>query len=123
MAVQASLDYRLNTNSPAGIGIAQTNQSRWTPGAGTGGKRETVSLTGSAFTALSPPSGSKLLVIVLGAAVSLTLKGITGDSASITLTPATNPLGLDAMIPLGATPVIGILNGVVTAQTVECIWL
>ncbi len=123
MSVIATLDYRLHTVSPNGLGIAQTNKVNFVPGAGTTGKRETVVLTGSAFTALAPPSGSKLLILILGSAVSLTLKGLTGDSSSITIAPATNPPGFDLHLPLGASPVLGILNGSASIQTVEAIWI
>ncbi len=123
MSVLATLDYRLQTLSPAGLGLGQTNVSRFSPGAGVAGKRETVSLAGSAFTALSPPSGSKAVILILGAAVSLTLKGVTGDGTGIALTPATNPTGMDAIIPLGASPSVGILNGSASVQTIEALWL
>lgn len=122
MSVIATLDYRLHTLSPQGLGIAQTGRVSFAPGAGTGGKRETVTLTASSFNALTVPSGAKVLIIILGSATSLTLKGITGDTG-ITLAPASNPTGIDAIIPLGATPSIGILNGLASNQNVELCWL
>lgn len=88
------------------------------------GKREDVSLTGSAFVALSPPVGSKMVAIVLPAtAVSLTIKGVTGDGTGIAITPASNFLGLPILLPLGASPSIGILNGSATAVVATLIWL
>ena len=83
-------------------------------------KREVVSLTGSAFTALSPPSGAKAVVIFCGSTASLTLKGITGDGG-ITTTPS-SPIGLPLVMPLGSSPGIGFLNSGSTA-TVEVWWL
>ena len=81
-----------------------------------------MTLNANSFNALSPPSGSKALIILLGTATSLTLKGITSDTG-VALTPASGPLGIDVIIPLGTSPSIGILNGLGSAQTVECIWL
>ena len=66
---------------------------------GNTGKRETVALT-AAFTALSPPTGAAVVVIrVISGAVTLTLKGPTGDtgivlqSAALTTPPIVLPLG------------------------------
>lgn len=75
-------------------------------------KREVVSFTGtSTFTALSPPTGSKLCVIFLpNTATSCTLKGVTGDGTGVTVVPASNATGLPLVISLGATPSIGLLN-------------
>jgi hypothetical protein len=123
MSVIATLDYRLQTLSPQGLGLAQTNQSRWAPGAGVGGVRETITLAASVFTAISVPTGSKAIIIILGSATSLTLKGATGDATGIALCPATNPTGLDLIMPLGASPSIGILNGLASPQNIEVILL
>src|SRR5438132_4160768 len=86
-------------------------------------KEEVVSLTGSAFTALSPPASSKAVLIMPGTATSLTLKGITGDSSSITIAPATNPIRGDMLLYLGASPVLGVLNGNASAQNLTLLWL
>jgi hypothetical protein len=107
--------------SPAGLGLAQTNQSRWSPGAGLAGKRETITLTASVFTALSPPTGAKLLMLILGSATSLSLKSVTGD-AGIPIAPSSNPTGIDLIMPLGASPNVGILNGLASDQQIEAIW-
>ena len=123
MSVLATLDYRLQTLSPAGVGIAATNTSRWSPGAGLGGVRETVTLTASVFTALTVPTGAKAVVLILGSSTSLTLKGVTGDGTGIAITPPSNPTGLDAILPLGASPSIGILNGLASDQSIEVVWL
>lgn len=91
-------------------------------GAGTNGKRETVSLTGSStFTALTVPSGAKAVLILVGTNASLTLKGVTGDTG-IALTPSSNAAGYPVLLPLGTSPSIGILNAGTTAS-VEVIWL
>lgn len=85
-------------------------------------KQEVVSLTGSAFTALSPPSGAKAVILETGTTPSLILKGVTGDSASITLTPSSNVLGGDHFLWLGTSPVLGLLNNGSTAS-ITVIWL
>lgn len=84
---------------------------------------ETVSLTGSAFTALTPPTGTKGVVIILGTATSLTLKGATGDTTGIKIAPASNPVNIPFCTPLGASPSLGILNGESSAQSVKVVWL
>lgn len=84
-------------------------------------KQEVVSLTGSAFTALSPPSGAKAVVIQPGTATTLTIKGITGDTG-VASVPASNPIGGDMLLYLGSSPSIGILNGGSTAA-VTLLWL
>ena len=96
--------------------------TRWVPGAGVNGKREQITLTASAFTALSPPTSAKAVMLILGTAINLTLKGVTGDTGT-KLVPATLPLGFDAIIPLGASPSIGITSAHTSDQTIEVIWL
>jgi hypothetical protein len=87
-----------------------------------GPKREVVSFTGSAFTALSPPSGSKLCVIFLpNTATSVTAKGVTGDSG-LPVVPASNAPGLPLFIPLGASPQVGLTNAGSTF-TAPVLWL
>lgn len=122
MASAVLLDYSLKVVSENGVALNHQRHLRFLPGAGTNGLRQSVTLA-AGFNALTVPSGAKLLVLLLGSAVSLTLKGITGDSASVTLAPASSPIGLDAWIPLGASPVVGILNGSASSQTIETIWL
>ena len=85
-------------------------------------KQESVTINAATFQALSPPANAKALVIQLGTAESITLKGITGDTG-VKLTPAANPLGLPAVIPLGNSPSIGLLNGDGSAVTIDLIWL
>lgn len=84
------------------------------------GQVTAVTLTGSAFTALSVPTGASLLLLEIPvSATSLILKGITGDTG-INLVPSSNFLGLPAVIPLGASPSVGIQNNgaTVTIQAV-----
>ena len=86
-------------------------------------KREKVTLTLSAFTALSPPSGAKALMILLPTTViNLTLKSITGDGGT-TIVPATNTSGVPLLLPLGSSPNIGILNNHTSNQIVDIVWL
>lgn len=80
-----------------------------------------VSLTGSAFTALSPPSGAKGAFIETGSNASLTIKGVTGDNG-VAITPASNIWGGWAFIPLGSSPSIGIANAGSTA-VVRVLWI
>ena len=94
---------------------------RWVPGSLLP-KRERVSLTGSAFTALSPPSGAKAVLIDPDTSVSLTIKGITGDTGTV-ITPSSAPLGIPVILPLGSAPSIGIANGSATAQVVTVWWM
>lgn len=117
----AQLDYKLTCMSPQGLSFNRALNQRWAPGVGVQPVVQIISLTGSAFTALTPPAGAVFCCLALGNAVSLTLKGVTGDTG-LALTPATNPLGLDAMFPLGASPSIGIANGNTSAQPIAVIW-
>lgn len=71
---------------------------------------EYVSCTGSAFTALSPPTGAVAVLIEPDTNASLTLKGVTGDTG-IAITPSSNVIGIPLLIPLGSSPSIGIYNG------------
>lgn len=108
----------------------QTVRSRaaWLPAAAlANGKRETVSLTLSTFTALSPPTGAKALVIEWDkepndSIINLTLKGITGDTG-IKLLPASSQPKIPLVLPLGASPSIGITNGEASTQVIELLWL
>lgn len=93
----------------------------WVP-AVPGGKREEVSLTGAAFTALSPPTGARAVLILPDEeAVSLSLKGVTGDTGT-TMAPASNPINGPSLLFLGSSPSIGIANGGSTTTAVV-IWL
>lgn len=123
MASQAILELEFSISDAQGIHQNQHERCRFTPAqALVNGKRETLVLTASIFTALTVPTGAKLLIIILNGATSITLKGITGDTG-LTIAPSASPItGLDAVIPLGATPSIGLLNGVASDQNVELIW-
>lgn len=83
-------------------------------------KQEVVSLTGSASTVLSPPTGAKAVLIELGTATSITLKGLSGDTGT-TVSPTSNPIGGDLFLWLGATPSITLTNGGSTVS-VAVIW-
>ena len=102
--------------------ITRDREWRWSPGVGNG-KQETVTLTGSAFTALTVPTGSKaVLIFPADGAVSLTLKGVTGDGTGISIVPASVPINGPLFLTLGTTPSIGILNGGATSSA-EILWL
>jgi hypothetical protein len=98
------------------------SRHRWPPGSGAYGKREDVTLVANSFTALSVPAGSRALIVILGGAVSLTLKGLNADTG-ISLTPSANPQQIDLVMPLGAAPSIGIASGAASNQNVSLIWL
>jgi hypothetical protein len=93
---------------PIGVGIAPVDQE--------------VVLTNAVFTALVVPAGAKVLRLRTNGAVSLTLKGVTGDTG-FPITPGSNPLADDCYWTLGANPSIGILNGGASPVTVRCIWM
>lgn len=96
---------------------------RWAPATALpNGQRTSLSCTGSAFTALSPPTGAVAVIIIPPVtAVSLTLRGITGDTG-IPIVPATAYKGLPLVIPFGAAPALGIYNAGATCL-VEVIYL
>lgn len=99
--------------------IAETVSATIADVVGVSGKRETVGLT-AAFTSLSPPTGAAAVMIrVISGAVTLTLKGPTGDTGVVL---QSGTLGtIPVLLPLGTTPSIGILSDGVA--TVEVIWL
>lgn len=118
----ATLDLRLTIEGDEGQGLilSEARVVRWTPSVI---KRESVSLTGSTtFTALSPPSGAKgVLIIPPSGTTSLTLKGVTGD-AGTPIVPASTPILAPLFLSLGTSPSIGILNAGATV-TVVLIWV
>lgn len=82
------------------------------------GKRETVTLA-AGFTALAPPTGARGVMIMCQAEVSLTIKGVTGDTGIAIAGATANQI--PALIPLGTTPSIGITNAG-SSTTVDVIW-
>jgi phage baseplate assembly protein gpV len=123
MATQATLRTVQSVLNDDGVDVMPDEREyRWTVAAGVLA-REEVSLTGSAFTALTVPTNAKKVrLIIPAAAVSLTLKGVTGDTGT-TITPASNYIGGTVELTLGASPSLGILNGSATARTITAIWL
>ncbi len=119
----ANLQIQFSVEDGQGGRDADSTRARWSTGDANslGVKREKISLTGSAFTALTVPTGAKSVEIRVGSAISLTLKGVTGDTG-ITIAPASNPISAPVFLPLGASPSVGILNGSASAQTIETIW-
>ena len=114
------LNYTLSTSNTHGVQQQDSQTVRWTLGiSGSAGKRETVSLTGSAFTALSPPTGARAVALFIGSTASLTLKGVTGDTGTVLTGSST--YGIPAILPI-SSPSIGIYNGGSTA-VVEVLWL
>lgn len=105
--VTVSASARIDDGVLAQINAA-ANPASFAVGVGTNGQRQTVSLSGSAFTALTVPSGAKGIFIP-SPPVSLTLKGVTGDTG-VTITGATTN-GVPIMLPLTGTPSLGLANG------------
>ena len=90
----------------------------WTPGVGNGDRR-VYSIATITFQALVIPTGSRYAIIIPQAgAVSLVLKGVTGDTGT-TARPASSPIDGPILVTLGATPSLGILNSAGSTQTVE----
>ena len=123
MAATVELEISLTVRDTEGrvILTEPSKVYRWTPASGLP-KREVVSLTGSAFTALSPPTSAKAVLIYLESGVSITTKGVTGDTGT-TVAPASGPIRAPVLLPLGASPSLGLTNGNASAQSVTCIWL
>lgn len=121
MAAIATLELQLTVEGADGQGLILTEQRmvRWAP---TVIKREEVSLTGGAFTALSPPAGAKLAVIIPpSGAATWTDKGVTGDTGTTSI-PSSNAILSPIVRSLGAAPSIGVTNGGSTVTAVV-IWL
>lgn len=118
----ATIDLAIKSEGAQGIALARNERIRWAIGSALGdGEADCISLSATAFTALSPPSGARALLILPGSAVSLTLRGVSGDTG-ISLSPSSNPIGLPVLLPLSSASV-GIYNGSSVAQLVSLIWL
>jgi len=85
-------------------------------------KREQVTVAASTFTALSPPTGAKAVLIDMGSALSLTLKGVTGDTG-IAIMPSSSPTPVPVLLPLGTSPSIGITSAYGSGQAVTVWWI
>jgi len=82
------------------------------------GKVETYALT-AAFQALTVPTGSQgVLIRLVSGAVTLTLKGVTGDTGIVLQSGTLSTVPI--MVPLGTSPSIGILSS--GTGVVECVW-
>ena len=77
-----------------------------------------VTLTASVDTTVTVPTGARAVLIRPALAASLSIKGATSDGNLLTVTPATNPLGSDIFLTLGASPVLVLHNG--AAVNVPC---
>lgn len=108
----------------------QTVKSRasWLPATALpGGRRTTVTLTASTFTALTIPTGAKAIVVEFDkepndSLINLTLKGITGDTG-VKLVPSSAAPKIPLVLPLGSSPSCGITNGEASDQTIEILFL
>lgn len=102
--------------------IANATGNTFNLGVGNAAVDQEVSLTNGVFTALTVPSGAKAVRLRLGGAVSLVLKGVTGDTG-IPISPSVNPLTDDLYLTLGASPSVGILNNGASPVTIRAIWM
>lgn len=117
MASLGELQYSIRIRDSQSTPVDRRLQMRFNP-LPPNGVTQIVTLTANAFTALSVPAGAQMMVLFLraAAAVSLTLKGVTGDLGS-PLVGAT-PARFDAQIPISGTT-YGIANGAAVNQTIE----
>lgn len=83
------------------------------------GKRETLSLSAGANT-ITPPTGAKGVLLMCQGKVSLTLKGIGGDTGVAIEGASANQI--PALIPLSGSVASFVLNST-GAQTLEAIWI
>ena len=118
----AKIRIQLTVQGDEGLGLS-LSEDRTISWATSVVKREQVSLAGSStFTALSPPSGAKaVLICPPSGTTSLTAKGVTGDTGT-TIVPASTPILAPLFLTLGATPSLGILNAGSTVVA-DVIWL
>jgi hypothetical protein len=93
-------------------------EPRWAPGA-LCPQVQQISLAIGANT-LTVPSGAAAVLIDPGSCVSLTLKGVTGDTG-VPIAPASNPQGIPLLIPLGSVATFVIAS--LSVQTIEVVWL
>ncbi len=122
MASLCEIGYKVSLQDSQGVTEhREPPPVRFAPGAGDFIKVEKITVTASTFTALSAPTGARALLLILGQATGLTLKGVTGDTGT-TLCPTTLPIGLDLIIPLGATPSIGLASSNTSDQVVTAWW-
>ena len=81
-------------------------------------QQQQISLTASAFTAITVPSGARAVIIDMLSADGIKLKGLTGDQG----------ISLDSVVPIvlplsgDGTVTIGIQNLETTAQTIRVFW-
>lgn len=81
-------------------------------------QQQSVSLTASAYTTLSVPSGAKGIFVDVGSVDGIKLKGLTGDQG----------ISLDSTIPVmlplstDGTVTIGFQNMEASAQTIKVYW-
>ena|SRR5438445_9899757 len=122
MAATSETLLRTTVVDSAGQVLTVQSDSVFNLGVGNAAVDTEVVLTNGVFTALSVPTGSKAVRIRTSGAVSLTLKGVTGD-VGVTISPATGAITDDLYLTLGTTPSIGILNGGASPVTARVIFL
>lgn len=118
MSTYADLKAEIAVTGSNGLEAVRDLQSRrFALGVGDHVDLRKYTVAAATYQAFTVPTGARLMVLYLGDAVSVTFKGDTAD-VGVTIAPATLPLGLDLIIPLGASPTPGILNGHTDSQTV-----
>lgn len=124
MASIADVKMEITVSDATGVTAHHKSSKKFSPASAlVAGKLETVTLTQSAFTALSPPTGARAVALMIPTtAISLTLKGITGDTG-VKIAPTSNCVGIDALIPLGTSPSIGIANGDTSDLVIQVLWM
>lgn len=110
-----------STPEPGDLRRAEVNTGVISFSFATGAKqRQTVSVSGGGFNALTVPTGAKAIAVKLPTtgSTNLTLKGVTGDTG-IKLDAT---LGVPLVTPLGSSPSIGITSTLGGPIDVEVYW-
>lgn len=125
MANVATMKLELTCEGANGVTLSHDPPAkRWSPATAlAGGQRQTVSLPATTNTAITVPTGAKLMAILLPtSAISIQLKGNNSDTG-VSLSPSSNALGADCVLSLGATPTPILYNGDSSATSCEVIFL
>jgi hypothetical protein len=117
MACYARVTLRIEVQGPTGLETVRDQPVSFALGVGDHVDMREYSIATATYQAFTIPTGAKLMLVYLGDAVSMTLKGNTADTG-VPVSPSSGPLGLDLVVPLGASPTPGILNGHSGTQSV-----
>lgn len=120
MASLGLLEWQVTIQDATGFPLRRGAVKRFNP-LSPNGVVQQVALPASTFTALSVPAGATHMAILLNGAVSLSLKGLTGDTG-IPLVGTTARAWDVVLMPINSTT-IGILNSGASAASVEVLFL